>query len=91
VAEQAAQGGISEAVDVFVLEGGIKGWVQGGEDYISVMDGFVPSHWQQFAEVAGGQKRSVDDSAENQWEEGANDAQASAKRRRDAPDDIAME
>ena len=91
MAEQAALGGISEAVDVFVLEGGIKGWVQGGDDYISVMDGFVPSHWLQFAEGTSGQKRSVDDSGENQWTEGPNDAQSSAKRRRDAPDDIAME
>lgn len=56
-----------------------------------MMEGFVSSYWQQFAEGAGGQKRSVDTSVEDQWTESPGDAQTPAKRRRDTADDIAME
>jgi hypothetical protein len=78
------------AVHPFVLEGGIKGWVQGGTDYISLMDGFVPSYWLEFTEAKAGSKRSVEDRALNEMAEDGNAAETFAKRRRDAPDDVAM-
>ncbi|QIW95754.1 hypothetical protein AMS68_001272 [Peltaster fructicola] len=38
-------------MQVMVLEGGIKGWVQAGPQFTQLMDGFDESHWQRmFAE-----------------------------------------
>lgn len=38
-------------MQVMVLEGGIKGWVQAGPQYTQLMDGFDGAHWQRlFAE-----------------------------------------
>jgi hypothetical protein len=33
-------------MQVLVLEGGVKGWVQGGPRFTSLMDGFKPEHWE---------------------------------------------
>jgi hypothetical protein len=40
---------------VFVLEGGIKGWVAGGEQYTIHMDGYQPNHWRQLEYTETGQ------------------------------------
>ena len=29
------------------LEGGIKGWVKGGEEYTKFMEGFDKAHWEK--------------------------------------------
>lgn len=34
-------------MQVLVLEGGVKGWVQGGPRFTSLMDGFKAEHWEQ--------------------------------------------
>jgi len=34
-------------MQVLVLEGGLKGWVQGGPRFTSLMDGFKPEHWEE--------------------------------------------
>ncbi|GAP90864.1 putative arsenate reductase [Rosellinia necatrix] len=31
-----------------ILRGGIKGWATAGEDFVRLMDGYVPEHWVQF-------------------------------------------
>jgi hypothetical protein len=33
-------------MQVLVLEGGVKGWVQGGPRFTSLMDGFKPELWE---------------------------------------------
>lgn len=38
-------------MQVMVLEGGVKGWVKGGEQYTRLMDGYQQEHWTDlFAE-----------------------------------------
>jgi arsenical-resistance protein 2 len=38
-------------MQVMVLEGGVKGWVKGGEQYTRLMDGFRHEYWEKlFAE-----------------------------------------
>lgn len=37
-------------MQVLVLEGGVKGWVKGGERFTALMDGFKPEHWQKVFE-----------------------------------------
>ncbi|KXS94984.1 hypothetical protein AC578_9480 [Pseudocercospora eumusae] len=38
-------------MNVMVLEGGVKGWVRGGPQFIQYMDGFDENHWKElFAE-----------------------------------------
>jgi hypothetical protein len=44
----ATKAGTPPTIEVFALEGGIKGWVAGGEQYLKCMDGFRPEHWKQF-------------------------------------------
>jgi arsenical-resistance protein 2 len=39
------QGVKEDEVRSVVLEGGIKGWVKGGEEYVAFMDGFDPKAW----------------------------------------------
>ena len=34
-------------MQVLVLEGGVKGWVQGGPRFTSLMDGFKAEHWEE--------------------------------------------
>lgn len=34
-------------MQVLVLEGGIKGWVASGPQYIQLMDGYREEHWNQ--------------------------------------------
>jgi hypothetical protein len=40
---------------VYVLEGGIKGWVAGGESYTVNMDAYQPNYWRQLAYKESGQ------------------------------------
>ena len=35
---------------VLILEGGIKGWVNAGPEYIQLMDGFREEHWRELFE-----------------------------------------
>ncbi|KAF2674800.1 Rhodanese-like protein [Microthyrium microscopicum] len=42
---------------VFVLDGGIKGWALRGEPFTHFMDVYVPSYWQQFSDQRTGVKR----------------------------------
>lgn len=37
-------------MQVLVLEGGVKGWVKGGERFTGLMDGFKPEHWEKVFE-----------------------------------------
>jgi len=48
VTEMAAKAGTPPTIEVFALEGGIKGWVAGGEQFLKCMDGFKPEYWKQF-------------------------------------------
>lgn len=36
-----------EDMQVLTLEGGIKGWVKGGPQYIQLMDGYEEEHWRE--------------------------------------------
>jgi len=63
---------------VFTLQGGIKGWVNGGPEYQHFMDAFEPEYWAQFAprdvdpnavaNVQPGEKRTVDAPAREEYE-----------------------
>jgi hypothetical protein len=44
---------------VFVLNGGIKGWALAGEQYTHFMDVYVPSYWMQFSDQRTGIKRGT--------------------------------
>ncbi|KAF1809664.1 Rhodanese-like protein [Eremomyces bilateralis CBS 781.70] len=46
VAQRAQEDGIPESIKVYTLEGGIKGWVKGGPEYIQFMDAFEPTYWK---------------------------------------------
>jgi arsenical-resistance protein 2 len=35
-------------MESLTLDGGIKGWVKAGEQYIERMDAFEPEYWKQF-------------------------------------------
>jgi len=41
--------------ECFVLEGGIKGWVAGGEQYTINMDAYQPNYWRQLTFQESGQ------------------------------------
>ncbi|KAJ5777903.1 hypothetical protein N7520_001149 [Penicillium odoratum] len=41
------EGQNNREMDSVVLEGGIKGWVAAGEDYIRCMDGYDASKWKE--------------------------------------------
>lgn len=41
--------------ECFVLEGGIKGWVAGGEEYTINMDAYQPNYWRQLSFQESGQ------------------------------------
>ncbi|KAF2164105.1 hypothetical protein M409DRAFT_25452 [Zasmidium cellare ATCC 36951] len=45
-----------EDMQVFVLEGGVKGWVGGGEVYRGLMDGFVEGEWGDVLEKEAQEK-----------------------------------
>ncbi|KIW07928.1 uncharacterized protein PV09_01835 [Verruconis gallopava] len=45
---------------VYVLEGGIKGWVAGGAPFRALVDGYDENYWLQFAEVKTAGKRIMD-------------------------------
>ncbi|KAF2403924.1 hypothetical protein EJ06DRAFT_505356 [Trichodelitschia bisporula] len=64
VKARAAQEETPELTQVFTLEGGIKGWVNGGPEYIHFMDGFVEDYWKQFAEPPPVAKRAIDANTE---------------------------
>lgn len=36
-------------MQVMTLEGGIKGWVKAGPQYIKLMDGFNAAHWEKLS------------------------------------------
>jgi hypothetical protein len=42
---------------VYVLEGGIKGWVAGGPAFRSLVDGYEESYWLQIPEVKAAWKQ----------------------------------
>jgi hypothetical protein len=67
---------------VFVLEGGIKGWVAGGPPYRALVDGFEENYWMQFAEVKTAGKRTVESSMEDNMDEDWNGNDSEAKRMR---------
>ncbi|KAL4803441.1 Rhodanese-like domain-containing protein [Aspergillus unguis] len=47
-ADYLADQGVAESeVKSWKLEGGIKGWVKGGEEYTRLMDGFEKGHWEK--------------------------------------------
>lgn len=81
VAERARANDVPEEPQCFVLEGGIKGWVNGGQAYTPFMEGFFPEYWQQFAPTPGveANKRTApgDDT------EMSVDAESASKRTRD--------
>lgn len=67
VAARAAAEGVPENMaepQVFVLEGGIKGWVAGGAPYRALVDGYEEGYWLQFAEVKTVGKRVMDGEGE---------------------------
>lgn len=39
-----------EDMQVMVLEGGVKGWVRGGERFTGLMDGFREEYWKELFE-----------------------------------------
>jgi arsenical-resistance protein 2 len=47
-------------MQVLVLEGGVKGWVQGGPRFTSLMDGFKPELWEGL--LAAEEKKAVGES-----------------------------
>ncbi|KAF2099432.1 hypothetical protein NA57DRAFT_55402 [Rhizodiscina lignyota] len=49
---------------VFVLEGGIKGWMAGGDAYTRFVHGYNPSHWQQSAPGNDATKRTIETSVD---------------------------
>jgi arsenical-resistance protein 2 len=38
-------------IEGVILKGGIKGWVNAGEEYQAWMTAFVPEYWTQFADL----------------------------------------
>ena len=38
---------VSSRVQSAILEGGIKGWVAGGDEYVEFMDGFERGAWEK--------------------------------------------
>jgi hypothetical protein len=46
-------------MQVLVLEGGVKGWVQGGPRFTSLMDGFKAEHWEEV--LKGEEKKGGED------------------------------
>lgn len=57
---------------VFVLEGGIKGWIAGGAPFRAWVDGYDENYWLQFDEVKTAGKRAMggDDAMEEDIEGG---------------------
>ena len=39
-----------ENMQVMVLEGGVKGWVKAGPQYVQLMDGYREEHWRELFE-----------------------------------------
>lgn len=80
VAQRAKADETTEEPQCFVLEGGIKGWVNGGQAYEPFMEGFFPEYWRQFAPTPGvaANKRTADD---DQGDEDVSMAESPSKRR----------
>lgn len=70
------------STQVFVLEGGIKGWALAGPQYTQFMDVYVPSYWEQFNEQRQRPKRGGIDHDD---EQGGN---LTAKRTRESSIDF---
>jgi len=47
--------GTPQTPQVYVLDGGIKDWVTGGEQYTIHMDGYQPNYWRQLLHTETGQ------------------------------------
>ena len=65
---------------VFVLEGGIKGWVAGGPPFRALIDGYEESYWLQFAEVKTAGKR-VNDGGEEMEMDAPPEGSPNSKRK----------
>jgi arsenical-resistance protein 2 len=84
VAHRTAAEGIPENMGepaVFVLEGGIKGWVAAGPTYRALVDGYEESYWLQFAEVKTAGKRINDGEGEEDIEMGGDAGSPMIKRK----------
>jgi arsenical-resistance protein 2 len=46
-------------MQVMVLEGGVKGWVKAGPQYIQFMDGFRQEHWDELFAQEDGEKNAA--------------------------------
>ena len=74
-------------MQVMVLEGGVKGWVKAGPQYIQLMDGFQEEHWEEhFAQEAPGDNGKIATadvaSMEVESEQSAPDVEASPDMKR---------
>ena len=77
-------------MQIMVLEGGVKGWVKAGPQYIQLMDGFRQEHWEElFAQEAPGDNDTVATNntalmeVESEQSEATLEASPDKKRRRD--------
>lgn len=55
---------------MFVLEGGIKGWIAGGAQFRELVDGFEEGYWVQFAEVREALEREKEEGKDGAGEGG---------------------
>ena len=46
---------------VFVLEGGIKGWIGGGKEYQARVEEYEEEYWMQFPEVKAAIEKSKEE------------------------------
>lgn len=46
IQERKAEGDVS-ALESLALEGGIKGWVKAGDEYVQMMDGYDEAVWKK--------------------------------------------
>ena len=75
-----------EDMQVLVLEGGVKGWVRAGAEYVQLMDGFREEYWRElFEEEDRSKSGNVDAGAGPALEDEAMELAGSPekKRRRD--------
>src|ERR1700761_9123639 len=85
---RSAQEGTPPLTQVFVLEGGLKGWVAGGENYITFMDAYVPSYWEKA--LSGFKKRGSRDEEEEDVEDQQENDYGAFKRTRNEFQELPM-
>ena len=76
---------VAEDLDmqVLVLEGGVKGWVKAGPQYIQLMDGFREEHWRELFVQEEGVENDAEDAGAMDLETGqTEEAQASPEKKR---------